>query len=76
MKSILHSKTFYQNKYQIELKFSKFIVEFNKYLEFEVRRNNASERKNTIPKELLEAVLSLSNKFVFENVITDEILVD
>ena len=61
---------------KIEVKFSKFIEEFKKYLEFDGRRYNASERKITMPKEHLEAVISLSNEFGFEIVITDEILVD
>ena len=39
------------------------------------RRNNASERKISMPKEHLEAVLSLSIEFGFEIVITDEVLV-
>ena len=61
---------------KFEVKFSKFIEEFKKYLEFGGRRYNASERKITMPKEHLEAVISLSNEFGFEIVITDEILVD
>ena len=61
---------------RIEIKFSKFIDEFKKYLDFEGRRYNSSEKKNSMPKEHLEAVIKLRNEFQFEIVVTDEILFD
>ena len=61
---------------RIEIKFSKFIEEFKKYLEFSGRRYNSAERKITMPKEHLEKVLLLSKEIGFEIVITDEILVE
>ena len=61
---------------RIEIKFSKFIEEFKKYLEFSGRRYNSAERKITMPKEHLEKVLLFSKEIVFEIVITDEILVE
>ena len=61
---------------RIEIKFSKFIEEFKKYLEFPGRRYNSTERKISMPKEHLEKVLSLSKELGFEIVITDEILVE
>ena len=61
---------------RIEIKFSKFIDEFKKYLDFEVRRYNSSDKKITMLKEHLESVIKLTNEFQFEIVVTDEILVD
>ena len=61
---------------RIEIKFSKFIDEFKKYLDFEGRRYNSSEKKISMPKEHLEAVIKLTNEFQFEIVVTEEILVD
>ena len=61
---------------RIEIKFSKFIDEFKKYLNFDGRRYNSSDKKITMPKEHLEAVIKLTNEFQFEIVVTDEILVD
>ena len=61
---------------RIEIKFSKFIDEFKKYLNFDWRRYNSSDKKITMPKEHLEAVIKLTNEFQFEIVVTDEILVD
>ena len=61
---------------RIEIKFSKFIKEFKKYLKFPGRRYNSTERKISMPKEHLEKVLSLSKELGFEIVITDEILVE
>ena len=61
---------------RIEIKFSKFVDEFKKYLDFDGVRYNASEKKISMPKEHLEAVIKLTNEFQFEIVVTDEILVD
>ena len=61
---------------RIEIKFSKFVNEFKTYLDFDDRRYNASEKKISMPKEHLEAVIKLSKEFEFEIVVTDEILVD
>ena len=61
---------------RIEIKFSKFVDEYKKYLDFDGRRYNASEKKISMPKEHLEAVIKLTNEFQFEIVVTDEILVD
>ena len=57
---------------RIEIKFSKCIDEFKKYLDFDGRRYNASAKKISIPKEHLEAVIKLTNEIV----VTNEILVD
>ena len=59
-----------------EIKLSKFINEFKKYLDIDGRRYNASEKKTSIPKEHLEAVIKLTNEFLFEIVVPDEIVVD
>ena len=61
---------------RIEIKFSKFVDEFKKYLDFDGVRYNASEKKISMPKKHLEAVIKLTNEFQFEIVVTDEILVD
>jgi len=61
---------------KIELKFSRFINEFKKYLEFEGRRYNSADRKISMPQEHLEKVIALSTELGFEIVITDEVLVD
>ena len=60
----------------IEIKFSKLIEEFKKYLEFSGRRYSSTERKISMSKEHLEKVLSLSKEIGFEIFITDEILVE
>ena len=61
---------------RIEIKFSKFIEDFKKYLAFNGRRYNSTERKISMPKEHREKVLSLYKELGFEIVVTDEILVD
>ena len=58
---------------RIEIKFSKFVDEFKKYLDFDGVRYNASEKKISMPKKHLEAVIKLTNEFQFEIVVTDEI---
>ena len=61
---------------RIEIKLSKFVDEFKKYLDFDGRRYNVSEKKISMPNEHLEAVIKLTNEFQFEIVVTDEILVN
>ena len=61
---------------RIEIKFSKFVNEFKKNLNFDGRKNNASEKKISMPKKHLEAVIKLTNEFQFEIVVSDEILAD
>ena len=61
---------------RIGIKFSKFLDEFKTYLDFDGCRYNASEKKISMPKQHLEAVIKLTKEFQFEIVVTDEILVD
>jgi len=61
---------------RIGIKFSKYIEDFKKYLDFDGRRYNSVERKISMPKEHLEKVCSLSKELGFEIVVTDEIFVD
>ena len=51
--------------YKIEVKFSKFIEQYNEYKEFKGRCYDSSERKLTIPKEDLQAVVLLSKELGF-----------
>ena len=60
----------------IEINFSKFVDEFKKYLDFDGRRYNGSEKKISMPKEHMEAVIKLTKEFQFEIVVSYEILVD
>ena len=61
---------------EIEVKFSRFINDFKKFLEFDGRRYNSADCKISMPQEHLEKVISLSTALGFEIVITDEVLVD
>ena len=58
---------------RIEIKFRKFVDEFKTYSNFDCRRYNASEKKISMPKDHLEAVIKLTNEFQFEIVVTDKI---
>ena len=48
-------------------------MNLRKYLDFDGRRYNASEKKISMPKEHLEKRIKLINEFQFEIVVTDEI---
>ena len=47
---------------RIEIKFSKFIDEFKKYLDFDCRKYNASEKKISMTKEHLKAVNKINKR--------------
>ena len=72
IKPIVFIKT---NGDKIEVKFNKFIEQFNEYLEFKGRCYDSSERKLIIPKEHFDAVVLLSKELGFQ-VVTDDIIID
>ena len=51
---------------RIEIKFSKFIKDYKKYLDFNGKIYNSTERKLSMPKEHLEKVLVLSKELDYD----------
>jgi len=51
---------------RIEIKFSKFIKDFKKYLDFNGRIYNSTDNKISMPKEHLEKVLALSKELDYD----------